>query len=89
MCDGFFFRGREIAGGGRGRLGDGRGALFLTRVWAEEGDACCTGGSFRASKIMLERAMAHPNIELPRQQRWSEEVLGVESTRWKAAAQGR
>ena len=58
-----------------GRLGDGRGAVsarFATKVTLLH-----RREHFRASKIMLERAMAHPNIEL-RTNTVVEEVLGVE-----------
>jgi thioredoxin reductase (NADPH) len=49
-------------GGGRRRLGDGRGAV--SHALCLEGDAAAPARRFRASKIMLERAMAHPKIEL-------------------------
>jgi thioredoxin reductase (NADPH) len=51
-------------------------ALFLTR-FASKVTLLHRRESFRASKIMLERAMAHPNIEL-RTNTVVEEVLGVE-----------
>ena len=74
-CDGFFFRGKEIAvvGGGDSAMEE---ALFLTR-FATKVTLLHRRESFRASKIMLERAMAHPNIEL-RTNTTVEEVLGVE-----------
>jgi thioredoxin reductase (NADPH) len=74
-CDGFFFRGLEIAviGGGDSAMEE---ALFLTR-FASKVYILHRRESFRASKIMLERAMAHPNIEL-RTNIVIEEVLGVE-----------
>jgi thioredoxin reductase (NADPH) len=74
-CDGFFFRGLEIAvvGGGDSAMEE---ALFLTR-FATKVTILHRRESFRASKIMLERAMAHPNIEL-RTNTVVEEVLGVE-----------
>jgi thioredoxin reductase (NADPH) len=74
-CDGFFFRGKEIAvvGGGDSAMEE---ALFLTR-FASKVILLHRRESFRASKIMLERVMAHPNIEL-RTNTVVEEVLGVD-----------
>jgi thioredoxin reductase (NADPH) len=51
-------------------------ALFLTR-FATKVTLLHRREAFRASKIMLDRAMAHPNIEL-RTNTIVEEVLGVE-----------
>src|SRR6202012_852277 len=74
-CDGFFFRDKEIAviGGGDSAMEE---AMFLTR-FANKVTLLHRRDAFRASKIMLERAMAHPNIEL-RTNTVVEEVLGVE-----------
>jgi thioredoxin reductase (NADPH) len=74
-CDGFFFRGKEIAvvGGGDSAMEE---ALFLTR-FATKVTLLHRRESFRASKIMMERAIAHPNIEL-RTNTVVDEVLGVD-----------
>jgi thioredoxin reductase (NADPH) len=74
-CDGSFFRNQEIAvvGGGDSAMEE---ALFLTR-FASKVTLLHRREAFRASKIMLDRAIAHPNIEL-RTNTIVEEVLGVE-----------
>src|SRR5580693_1762316 len=74
-CDGFFFRDKEIAvvGGGDSAMEE---AIFLTR-FATKVTLLHRREAFRASKIMLERAMAHPRIEL-RTNTAVKEVLGVE-----------
>jgi thioredoxin reductase (NADPH) len=74
-CDGFFFSGKEIAviGGGDSAMEE---ALFLTR-FATKVTLINRSENFRASKIMLERAMAHPQIKFMTST-LVEEVLGVE-----------
>jgi thioredoxin reductase (NADPH) len=74
-CDGFFFRGKEIAvvGGGDSAMEE---ALFLTR-FATKVTLLHRREGFRASKIMLDRVHAHAQIEL-RPNTIIEEVLGVE-----------
>ena len=74
-CDGFFFSGKEIAviGGGDSAMEE---ALFLTR-FASKITLIHRREQFRASHIMLERAMAHNKIQFL-SNTLVEEVLGVE-----------
>jgi thioredoxin reductase (NADPH) len=74
-CDGFFASGKEIAviGGGDSAMEE---AIFLTR-FATKVTIINRSENFRASKIMLERAMVHPQIAFLHNT-VVEECLGVE-----------
>ena len=74
-CDGFFFSGQEIAviGGGDSAMEE---ALFLTR-FASKVTLIHRREQFRASKIMLDRAIGHEKIQFLTNTT-VEEVVGVE-----------
>src|SRR6202161_4579981 len=74
-CDGFFFSGKEIAvvGGGDSAMEE---ALFLTR-FSTKVTLIHRREQFRASRIMLERAMGHKHIQFLSNTA-VDEVLGVE-----------
>jgi thioredoxin reductase (NADPH) len=70
-CDGAFFRNKHIVvvGGGDSAMEE---ALFLTR-FGDRVTIVHRRDSFRASKIMVDRALKHPNISVI----WNSEVVEV------------
>jgi thioredoxin reductase (NADPH) len=79
-CDGFFFRGQHIAvvGGGDSAMEE---ATFLTK-FAETVTIIHRRDTFRASKIMAERALNNPKIKV----RWNSAVTEVVDGGGKVAA---
>jgi thioredoxin reductase (NADPH) len=75
-CDGFFFRDKEVAvvGGGDSALEE---ALYLTR-FASKVHLVHRRDAFRGSKILQDRAAAHPKMQL-HLNRVPEEILGASS----------
>jgi thioredoxin reductase (NADPH) len=74
-CDGFFFRGKEVAvvGGGNTAVEE---ALYLANI-ASKVTVVHRRDGFRAERILQERLFKHPNVEVI----WNhavEEICGVE-----------
>ena len=77
VCDGFFFRGKEVAIVGAGDTA-AEEAMYLSKLCSTV-HMIVRRGEMRASKVMQDRVLATPNIKIY----WNsetEEILGEKST---------
>jgi len=71
VCDGFFFKGKEVAIVGAGDTA-AEEALYLSKICSKV-HMLIRKGEMKASKIMQDRVLATPNIEM----HWNSETMEV------------